>query len=232
LAYWLLKDVNRGIREHDLVRDGDRIAVAVSGGKDSLALLTLLDLRRRSVAEHYSLIALHVQGDSRGPNTPAHPPLQRWLAQRGYAYRILSPQLGDSETLPLNCQRCAWSRRRTLFEAATREGCGVVAFGHHADDLAQTTLLNLLFHGRAETMAPRREYFGGRLRLIRPLCYVPEKAVRRFARALDLPPPPATCPQAEHSQRELARSLLSQAETGHPQVRTNLLRAGLRGTAA
>jgi tRNA(Ile)-lysidine synthase TilS/MesJ len=100
------------------------------------------------------------------------------------------------ETLLLNCQRCTWNRRRTLFEAAYQSGCSTVAMGQHADDLAQTTLLNLLHQGHTETMASRRDYFGGRMRIIRLLCLSPEKAVRRNAQSIDLPDPPPTCLQA------------------------------------
>ena len=130
----------------------------------------------------------------------------------------------------MSCQRCTWNRRRLLFKAARRLGCNVIAFGHHADDLAQTTLMNLLYYGRVETMAPRREFFDRQLRLVRPLCYTPEKDLRRLARACGFPPPPPPCPVSEHSQRKLAVDLLRQARRANPAARTNLLRAGLRNT--
>ncbi len=228
LAYWLLKDVDRAIREHGMIRAGDRIAVAVSGGKDSLGLLRLLDWRRAARPGPYELVAVHVQGDARGRETPAHPPLEAWLQAQGYSYRIVPPHQQPGEALPLGCQRCTWNRRRALFETAVALGCAAVAFGHHADDLAQTTLLNLLFHARVETMAPVRSYFDGRIRLIRPLCYVPETELRRFARADGWPPPPPRCPQADHSQRELARGMLGATGRHYRQVRANLVRAGLR----
>lgn len=234
LAYWLLRDVNRAIRDYAMIAGGDRVAVAVSGGKDSLSLLRLLDLRRRSALEHYELVALHVLGDAQGPQTPAHPPLLAWLAASGYDYAVVPLSLPDGEALPLSCHRCTWNRRRTLFETARRLGCNVVAFGHQADDLAQTTLLNLLFHGTVETMAPRRDYFDGLLRLIRPLCYVPEKEIRRFAAVNDFPPPPETCPASAASRRRLAAELLHQAEHACADARDNLARAGLaaRGDGA
>ena len=227
LAYWLLKDVNRAIREYAMLADGDRVAVAVSGGKDSLSLLRLLDVRRQSAPERYELAAIHVIGDARGPGTPTHPPLLDWLATSDYEHEIVPLRLPDDEQVPLNCQRCTWNRRRTLFEAAQRLGCNVVALGHHADDLAQTTLMNLLASGKVETMAPRREYFDGALRLIRPLCYVAEKDIRRFARACAFPSPPEDCPRSHESRRRVAADLLHLAEREFQNTRINLLRAGL-----
>lgn len=228
IAYWLLKDVDRAIREHGMIRPNERVAVAVSGGKDSLSLLRLLDWRRGTSPVPYELVAIHVQGDTRGRDTPPHPALAQWLRDEGYDHRILPPFQAHDEALPMGCQRCTWNRRRTLFEEAERIGCTVVAFGHHADDLAQTTLINLLFHGRVETMAPVRTYFGGRLRLIRPLCYLAEGELRRFARASVFPPPPPLCSRAGQSQRELVRGLLRSVGRHYPQVRANLLRSGLR----
>ena len=230
LAYWLLKDINKVIREYDMIRDGDRVCVALSGGKDSLSLLRLLDWRRQMVPQRYTLSAIHIVGDGRGPEIPVHQPLLNWLNANGYQYAVEPMILPEGEALPLKCQRCTRNRRRTLFEVAQRMDCNVIAFGHHADDLAQTTLLNLLFGARTETMAPRRDYFDGQIRLIRPLAYTREKSIRRFSRANpDFPPPPPECPQSDHTRRHLADKLLQEAETWAPNARKNLLRAGLRG---
>lgn len=232
-AFWLLKDINRAIRDFSMIEDGDRVAVAVSGGKDSLSLLRLLDLNRRSAPVHYELAAVHVPADGDGPQGEAHPPLAAWLAASGIPTVIARLELPVGEPLPMDCHRCTWNRRRVMFQAAQELGCRVVAFGHHADDLAQTTLLNLIFHGRVETMAPRRDLFDGALRVVRPLCYMAEKDLRRFARANEYPAPPPDCSQSGHSRRRLARDLLLQvgraARDGGAMARANLLRAGLEG---
>ncbi|HEX9012232.1 MAG TPA: ATP-binding protein [Anaerolineaceae bacterium] len=230
LAYWLLKNVDKAVREYRMIAEGDRVAVAVSGGKDSLSLLRLLDLRRRTAHASYQLVAVHITGDARGPGVPLHQPLADWLAATGIETVIEPFSLSAGEELPMGCQRCTWNRRKNLFEIAHRTGCNVVAFGHHADDFAQTTLLNLLYCGRAETMLPRCDYFGGLIRQVRPLCYIPEKELRRFARAANFPAPPPACPRGTDSRRKLAADLLHLAETGAKDARVNLLRAGLKYT--
>jgi tRNA 2-thiocytidine biosynthesis protein TtcA len=226
-GYFLLKDVNKAIREYDMIRAGDRVAVAVSGGKDSLSLLELLRLRQAWVRATYDLVAIHVRGDARGPECPEHPALADWLRDRDFRYTLERLDLPPGEPLPLSCQRCAWNRRKTIFQAADRLECNVVAFAHHADDLAQTTLLNLFYGGRLETMAPAADYFDGHFRLIRPLAFVAEKDLHYFARACDFPPPPAECPQAGNSHRALVAQALELFRRDAHRVRMNLVRAAL-----
>lgn len=212
-----------------MISSGERVAVAVSGGKDSLSLLRLLDVRRKTAREAYDLVAIHLVGDARGPETPAHPPLMDWLLASGYESTIIPLEVSRDESLPMDCQRCTWNRRKLIFQEARRLGCSVVCFGHHADDLAQTTLLNLLFHGKVETMAPVRSYFGGTLRLVRPLCFTQEREIARFARVSDFPPPPPDCPRANTSHRRMVKELIRMVESRCQDTRVNLLRAGLRG---
>jgi tRNA 2-thiocytidine biosynthesis protein TtcA len=227
-GHFLLKTVNRTIREYEMVQDGDRVAVAVSGGKDSLSLLTLLNLRQRRIPQRYDLVAVHVRGDARGPDCPPHPALAGWLQAQGYAFVVEPIDLPPDEALPLSCQRCAWNRRKTIFQVADRLGCNVVAYAHHADDLAQTTLLNLFYGGRLETMAPSADYFDGHFRLIRPLALVPEKELAYFSRACDFPAPPPACPRSDDSHRALMAQVLRLFHKDAHKVRMNLVRAALR----
>jgi tRNA 2-thiocytidine biosynthesis protein TtcA len=224
----MLKKINRAIHQYDMIRAGDRIAVAVSGGKDSLGLLTLLRLRQRRARERYGLVAVHVSGDARGPDCPSHPPLSTWLQEQGYEFVIEPMDLPPGEPLPMSCHRCTWNRRKTLFQVAERLNCNVVAFAHHADDLAQTVLLNLFYGGRVETMFPSTDYFDGRFRLIRPLAFVPEKNLRRLARACDFPPPPPDCPRSKSSRRARMAQILSLFSQDRQHVRANVIRAALR----
>lgn len=228
LTYWLSKNIFKAIRDYDMIRPGDRVAVALSGGKDSFSLLRLLDYHRKTLPQPYDLVAIHILGDSLGPSEP-HTPLVEWLESSGFDYAIEPLTLPEGEPLPLDCRRCTWNRRKVLFQTANRLNCNVLAFGHHADDLAQTTLLNLLYHGTVETMAPVREYFGGLIRVIRPLCATPERDLRRYASACGFPPPPPLCPRSSTSRRKFVSGLIAEAEKGSQDAKTNLIRAGLKG---
>jgi tRNA 2-thiocytidine biosynthesis protein TtcA len=228
LGYYLLKAVNKAIRDYEMIADGDRVAVAVSGGKDSLALLHLLNLRKRSVPERYELVAVHVEM-SRSNGLPCSDPdarhrLERHFQAQGQAYTIEHVEVDAEPT----CFRCTHVRRKATFSAAQRLDCSKVAFGHHADDAAETTLLNLFFHGKVETLHPTRAMWDGALHIIRPLIYLPEKRIARFADAAALPIMDTTCPQSVTSRRALVADIIRALEQEYPKVKINLFRAGLR----
>jgi len=227
LAYYLLKGVNKAIRDYEMIADGDRIAVAVSGGKDSLTLLHLLRLRQSSAPEKYETVAVHVTM-RKSDGTPcagsdARDALGPYFESQGQAW---ASEVIDMGAEP-DCFRCSYLRRKAVFAAAQRLGCNKVTLGHHADDAAATTLLNLFFHGKVETLSPKRQFFGGQLEVIRPMIYVPEKRIGRFARACAFPVEPARCPRSMTSRRMLVKGIIRTLEEEYPKVKINLFRAGL-----
>jgi tRNA 2-thiocytidine biosynthesis protein TtcA len=228
LAYYLLKDVNKAIRDYAMLSDGDRVAVAVSGGKDSLTLLDLLLRRLPTAREKYSLVAVHVTMHDADGTGCSRPDCSTALREYFEALRLehaFEPVTADA---PLNCYRCSHLRRKALLTASQRLGCNKVALGHHADDAAQTTLLNLIFHGRVETLHPRREFFAGRFVLIRPLIYLTEKEISRYSSLRGLPRQSFDCPAGLASRRRIAREIIAGVEREYPKVKINLFRAGLR----
>ena len=227
LAGNLMKKVNKAVYRYGMISDGDRIAVALSGGKDSFGLLEVLRYRQRFVPEKYSVAAIHVIGDARGPDIPPPTQLQEWLERQGIERLIRPTYLAENEILPMSCERCTWNRRRTLFEMARELGCNKIAFGHHLDDLAETALMNLVFHGKNETMSPTADYFS-ELTLIRPLMLVPAHELVRFAAANDFPPPPDPCPIGCHTRRQWAKDLITEMRKACPKVTSNLVRAALQ----
>ena len=224
LTYYLLKNVNKAIREFDMIADGDRVAVAVSGGKDSRLLLHLLRARQRTVPEQYHLIALHVEAEI--PGYPyLRPILKPWFCEIGVEYAFVPLELSPDEPLPMNCFRCSWNLRKTLFKKGHELGCNKLAFGHHADDAVQTTLLNLFYSGRLETMAPTLQFFDDQIHLIRPLIYLEERRLERLAKELAFPLNEVTCPLSQTSKRAWIKDWLRQAGPDYRQIRTNLWRA-------
>jgi tRNA 2-thiocytidine biosynthesis protein TtcA len=231
IAHYLLRSVRRAVREFALIAPGDRIAVGVSGGKDSRALLELLAHGEAISGDgSYELVAIHVETASAGlPDQ--RPALEAWFQALNVPHEITSLELPPSESLPLDCFRCTQLRRKALFRAAARLGCNKVAYGHHADDAAVTTLLSILYKGQVERLAPRREYFAGQLTLIRPLIYVTEAEIRRYARAREWEfPPELECPRKNDARRDkVERFLVTFNRREREQIRANLARLSIQG---
>ena len=227
-AFYLLRKVNKAIRDYDMIHGEDRIAVAVSGGKDSLSLLKLLAHRRSSVPERYDLLVIHVESDLGCGEHIRRRQLERIFQEQALGYSFGQVALAEQErhlAHPPSCFSCSWNRRKAFFQAAHRLGSRMVVLGHHADDIAQTTLLNLVYHGRLETMEPKVSLFGGELAVVRPLAYVPEKELVRFARACGFPSEAAPCRGSLTSKRTRMKELLRTLQRECPHVKVNLFRA-------
>jgi tRNA 2-thiocytidine biosynthesis protein TtcA len=231
LLFYLLNKLNQCHREHGLLADGDRICLALSGGKDSCTLLDAL-LQRRGL-ERYEVIAVHVlpASDMACGARADVPALRAWLEGLGVAYhmaRAEEPQGEPRREQQSPCFYCAWRRRKVLFRVAQELGCNKLALAHTADDVAETTLLNLFYQAQLGGMDPRVPLFGGALTLIRPLAYVPEEEIERYAEEAGFPPPPPSCPVGKGSKRALMRRILRMVEEEHPRAKVYLRHAVAR----
>lgn len=227
LAHYLLRAVNKAVRRYRMIADGTRILVAVSGGKDSLTLLDLLHRRRQMAREHYTLVAAHIRSDAHCGRAAPVTWLQAWCETRGIPLYMQDLALADElATANANkCFRCAWNRRKALFQLADHLGCATLAFGHHADDIAETTLMNLFYSGRLARMEPKVSFFGGRLLVIRPLALVEERDIVPYARASGFPIQGEPCPEGRNSRRATIKRLLRELEQEHPQVKRSIFSA-------
>ena len=221
--FYISKRVGKAITDYDMLADGDKIAVAVSGGKDSLTLLRVLKDRQRFVPIKYQLLAVHI--DLGYPSM--HPKiLAEYFKSQGLNYHIEKVDILKGKTRKdITCFWCAWNRRKALFETAVRSGCNKVALGHHHDDIVETILLNLFFNGEISAMAPKQELFNGKIIIIRPLAYVEEDMIRRFARGAAFPHEKCSCPNSFTSKRTKIERMIKELEKICPDIKKNIFRS-------
>ncbi len=224
----LLKKVNRVLDEYKFLTDEDRVCVAVSGGKDSLSLLHLLLEHRRFYNGKYAVGAVHVVSDF-APNASE---IRDYIASfcDSLGVPCAFPEMSvttDREGNPADpsCFWCAWKRRSTLFEHTVANGYTKLALGHHADDVAETTLLNLIYHGTLETMLPGRIFFDGKFMLIRPLFYVKEKDLAQYSRMAGFRTSTCICPNADTSKRKRMKDFVRELKGESKLLHENLWRA-------
>jgi tRNA 2-thiocytidine biosynthesis protein TtcA len=206
------KSVGRGIRRFDMIGPGDRVLIGVSGGKDSLAMSLALTERKKWVPVEYELFAAQIEWREYPMSPEEKRAIDDFYASLGIPFSRIQASINPPTfRKAFSCYTCSRNRKRILFDEAARVGATKVALGHHLDDIAVTTMLNLLFRGEFSTMMPVQDFFGGKLQVIRPMCEVREAEVAKLARRLNLPSVPSRCPNAEKNQRGFVKGLLAQA---------------------
>ncbi|MGA2450193.1 MAG: tRNA 2-thiocytidine(32) synthetase TtcA [Polyangiaceae bacterium] len=224
----LRRGVSRAITDFGMIADGDRILVAVSGGKDSYAMLALLRTLQERAPVRFELKAVAI--DQGHPGYPAHV-LRDYMAREGVdftliredTYSIVREKLGPEET---QCSLCSRLRRGILYRVAKELGCRKIALGHHRDDILQTFLLNVLFAGQLAAMPPILSADGGTHVVIRPLAYCAEEDIRSFAQVAEFPIIACTlCGSQPHMQRKIVGKLLDDLERARPGTKQVMLAA-------
>jgi tRNA 2-thiocytidine biosynthesis protein TtcA len=220
--------ISRAIADFDMIAEGDRILVAVSGGKDSYTMLHLLRALQRKAPVRFDLKVVNV--DQGHPGYPAHL-LREYMAREGYDFTMIEEDTYSivTEKIPAGktyCSLCSRLRRGILYRVATELGCNKIALGHHRDDVLQTLLLNLLFAGQLAAMPPKLVAKEGRHVVIRPLAYCAEEDIRAFSEAAGFPILPCDlCGSQDHLQRKAVGRLLDDLEGERPGSKANMLAA-------
>lgn len=220
------RQVGKAIHTRKMIEDGDHVLVAVSGGKDSLALLWLLQERIKRIPITYRLTAVHVDPGF-GADSAAQ--MRRFFLAEGFDHRIVSSDIGPRAHGPENrenpCFLCSRLRRKILFETAAELGCSKIAFGHHKDDLIETFFLNVFYGASISTMLPVQGLFSGKLTIIRPLYLLDEKTIVKYARSMDWPEIDVGCPTAGSSKREDVKTMLKGFYRSNRKIKGNIFHA-------
>ena len=208
-----------------MIREGDRVAVGLSGGKDSVTLLEALLLLQKRAPIHFSVCAFTVeQGKFLAPIAP----FGEYLKQRGvdWTYKVDSPSLRLIEDEPEHgCDRCSRFRRRAVYDIARELNANVIAFGHTQDDFCESFLRNAMFTGRVSALPPITWSSKGDFRLIRPLVFVSEDITRQYAASLGAPVIPCGCSQKTGTVRRSLRDIFSDLEKDYPHLKESLITA-------
>ncbi len=221
--------LGRALADYAMTADGDTLLVALSGGKDSLALLHLLETRRAWIPVDYRLRPVHVSLGGDGcrkiiiklKELVEKLNLELEVVESSIAARLKGGELSEN-----SCFHCARWKRQALFDYAAKTGVAKIAFGHHRDDILETALLNLFYSGNFSTMRPRQDLFAGRLTLIRPLAYIDESDIVSYCRRHQLPTDSPPCPfQASDSRRQAMKRLLAFLQAENPKTRDSLFNA-------
>src|SRR5581483_8737469 len=221
----LLRKVGEAVGRFKMIREGDRVAVALSGGKDSVTLLEALLLLAKRAPVEFSVCAFTIE---QGKFLRPVEPLGDWLRARGvdWTYFHDKPSFHLLEEQPDHgCDLCSRYRRRAVYEVVRGLGANVIAFGHTADDFCESFLRNALFTGRVSALPPITHSRDKEFRLIRPLAFVNEEITARFAESLGAPIVPCGCSQRTGTVRKSIRGLFSEIEKDYPHLKETLLSA-------
>ncbi len=204
-----IKQTGKGINDFDMIREGETVLLAVSGGKDSLAMALALSQRLKWLPIRYKLKALMINWIEHPIPEEYRGRLQQYFEDLGIDFEIKDEkQFPTSFDGEFNCYLCARNRRRILFTLAQETGIRLIAMGHHLDDLVETTIMNLFFRSEFAPMNPVQEFFEGKLYVIRPMIEVHESATRRLAEVYDLPVIKPVCPYDQTNIRALIKPIV------------------------
>jgi len=221
----LLRKVGEAIHRFQMIRDGDRVAAAVSGGKDSAAMLEALVLLQKRAPIDFSVCAFTVE---QGKFLRPIEPFGEYLKQRGvdWTYYRDSPSFRLLEEQPDHgCDLCSRYRRRAVYQIARELRANVIAFGHTADDFCEALLRNTMFTGKLGSLPPVTTSRSCEHRLIRPLVFVAEDITSAYAESLGVPVIPCGCSQRTGTVRRALRGMFAELEREHPHLKETMLTA-------
>lgn len=216
------KQFGRATLGYSMFNDGDKILVALSGGKDSLTLLQLLAERSRIFKPSISIVAAHVTMVNI-PYKANIEYLREFCSGLGVEFHLLESGFNSStDTRKSPCFLCSWNRRKALFTLAQEKGCNKIALGHNMDDFIETMLMNITFQGTFSAMSPVMTMEKFPITIIRPLCLTNESDIELYAKESSFPPQNKNCPYEDSTNRKAMKDMLQRLESINPEARYNL----------
>lgn len=226
----LLSFTRKAVDEYQMIEEGDRIAVGISGGKDSLTMLYALHGLKRFYPKLFELEAITVSLGYQDFNLD---PIRELCKELDVPYTVIDTEIAriifDERKESNPCSLCAKMRKGAFNEAAKKMGCNKVAYAHHKDDIVETMLLSLIFEGRFHSFSPRTYLDRMDMTVIRPLMYVLEADVIGFKNKYHLPVAKSPCPIDGYTKREYAKNLIRQLNAENPGVKERMFTAVLNG---
>ena len=218
--------MGQALHRYQMISDGDRIVVGVSGGADSLTLMSILMERLARIPIRYELFAVYIDPGFEGSFAE---PLETYCEKVGFPLRVEYTDYGvlghSSDNRENPCFLCSRLRRKRLFEIADELDCNKLALGHNKDDLIETLFMNICYAGEISTMLPVQTFFQQKFALIRPLAYTDEDLIRRFARDQRFPDFINPCPTAATSKRREIKLILKQLYRSNKKIKGNIFRS-------
>lgn len=218
--------MGKAIHAYDMIDAGEKLAVGLSGGKDSLTLCWILQNRLKHIPVDYDLTAIYIDP---GFENGFADRLAEHCGAMGIDLIVEHTDHGQiahsSENRENPCFLCSRLRRKRLFELAESIGARKLALGHHKDDIIETLFLNIFYAGEISTMAPRQEFFNGAMTIIRPLAFLDEDKIRKFSELMQFPVFESTCPSAKQSKRYAVKEMLTELYRTNRKIRGNIFRA-------
>ncbi|CAN2041471.1 tRNA 2-thiocytidine biosynthesis protein TtcA [Candidatus Magnetomoraceae bacterium gMMP-15] len=222
----LNRAVGKAIHSYNMIEDGDRIAVGISGGKDSLALMWVLSERLSRIPIKYKLFGIYIDLGFKNSFTSS---LVQYCEKMGYNFRAAYTDYGilahSDENRENPCFLCSRLRRKHLFEIADELGCNKLALGHNKDDLIETLFINICYSGEISTMLPSQPMFRGKFEIIRPLAFTDNDIIHRVSKRLNFPDFINPCPSSKKSKRKEIKQILTELYRSNPKIKGNIFRA-------
>ena len=226
VEYFTAKKIGMAINRYNMISDGDKVLVGVSGGKDSLTLLRVLEERKKWLPIDYSVKAVHVSTDYDQKPGVKKDRLKEYFESTGCEYIFKEITIAGTNKLGRqDCFWCSWNRRKALFETAAETGYNKVALAHHKDDMVETILMNMIFNGELSSINPVQSLFEGKVIVIRPMVFLEEKEILRYVKSAGIPVIKSDCPREHESKRALIKDMIARLAKESQNIKSNILRA-------